>query len=265
MTLIKKEISYFFNSAEASGAVKIGNLGNQFRISLNSPIHVPASAKYATLHVPTAAVWNNSPNISAIIGNNKLYFSYQGTPYVISIADGLYGVSDVDSLCSIFFTNQSLPNDLFEVSSNDSTQKITIAFNYADIIFDFTQPDTCRDVLGFDSQPFGPFAAPSVQPAPKVAAFNRVVSYFIRSTLLSSGIPQNLTSNGIIADVPITARVGSLINFEPYRPIKSDATELIGNPKQTFTFELLDQLERPVSTMGEEFSLSLVIQFSVEV
>ena len=31
MTLIKKELSYFFNSAEASGAVKIGNLGNRFR------------------------------------------------------------------------------------------------------------------------------------------------------------------------------------------------------------------------------------------
>ena len=265
MTLIKKQISYFFNSSEASGAVKIGNLGNRFRISLDSPFKVPASAKYATLHVPTAAVWNNSPNISALIGNNKLYFSYGGTPYVISIADGLYGVSDLDSLCSIFFTNQGLPTDLFEISSNDSTQKITIAFNYANIIFDFTQPDTCRDVLGFNSQIFGPFAHPSVQSAPNVAAFNRVVSFFIRSTLLSGGIPQNLTSNGIIADVPINAPVGSLINHEPYNPIKSDATELIGNPKQTFTFALVDQLEREVSTMGEEFSLSVVVEYWVDV
>ena len=265
MTLIKKELSYFFNSAEASGAVKIGNLGNRFRISLNSPIHVPASAKYATLHVPTAAVWNNSPNISAIIGNNKIYFSYASTPYVIPIDDGLYGVADIECLCSIFFTNQGLPSDLFEISSNDSTQKITIAFNYADIVFDFTPLDTCRDVLGFDSQTFGPFAVPSVQPAPNTAAFNRVVSFFIRSTLLSAGIPQNLTSNGIIADVPITAPVGSLVNFEPYRPIKSDATELIGNPKQTFEFVLLDQLERNVSTLGENFSLSVVVQYYVEI
>ena len=215
MTLIKKELSYFFNSAEASGAVKIGNLGNRFRISLNSPIHVPASAKYATLHVPTAAVWNNSPNISAIIGNNKIYFSYASTPYVIPIDDGLYGVADIDSLCSIFFTNQGLPSDLFEISSNDSTQKITIAFNYADIVFDFTPLDTCRDVLGFDSQTFGPFAVPSVQPAPNTAAFNRVVSFFIRSTLLSAGIPQNLTSNGIIADVPITAPMSRITRSSP--------------------------------------------------
>jgi hypothetical protein len=265
MTLIKKQLSYFFNSAEAAGAVKIGSLGNRFRISLNSPIHIPASAKYATLHVPTAAVWNNSPNISATIGNNKLYFSYEGTPHVISIADGLYGVSDIDSICSIFFTNNTLPSDLFEISSNDSTQKITITFNYPDIIFDFTQPDVCRDVLGFDSQAFGPFTAPSVQTAPNIAAFNRVVNFFIRSTLLSGGIPQNLTSNGIIADVPITAPVGSLVNYEPVHPIKSDATELIGNPKQTFTFALMDQLEREISTMGEEYSLSVVIEYWVDV
>ena len=98
MTLIKKELSYFFNSSESSGAVKIGNLGNRFQISLSSPIHIPAKAKYATLHVPTASVWNNSPNISTTIGNNKLYFSYQGTNYIINIADGLYGVADIDSV-----------------------------------------------------------------------------------------------------------------------------------------------------------------------
>jgi hypothetical protein len=265
MPLIKKEISYYFNSAVEAGAIKIGSLGNQFKISLDSPIHVPMSAKYATLHVPTAAVWNNSPNISAAIGNNKIYFSYGGTPYVIQIADGLYGVSDIDSLCSAFFTNNTLPADLFEISSNDSTQKVTVAFNYADIIFDFTQPDTCRDVLGFNSQTFGPFPPPSIQPAPNVAAFNRVVSYFIRSTLLSSGVPQNQFSTGIIADIPIDAPVGSLINYEPRHPINSDATELIGNPKQTFIFTLVDQLGRDVSTLGEEFSLSVVIEYWVDI
>jgi hypothetical protein len=264
MTLIKKELSYFFNSAEASGAVRIGNLGNKFRISLNTPIHIPATAKYATLHVPTAAVWNNSPNISAVIGNNKLYFSYLATPYVIPIADGLYGVESLDSLFGIFFTNNSLPKDLFELSSNDSTQKITITFNYDDIVLDFIQAGSCSDVLGFDSQTFGPFTSPSVHPAPNVAAFNRVVSYFIRSTLLSGGVSVNLTSNGIIADVPITARVGSLINHQPFNPITSNATELIGNAKQSFTFTLVDQLERDVSTMGENFSLSVVIFYWVE-
>ena len=74
-----------------------------------------------------------------------------------------------------------------------------------------------------------------------------------------------VTSNGIIADVPITASVGSLINYQPFRPIKSDATELIGNPKQSFTFALVDQLERDVSTLGEEYSLSCVIEFWVEI
>ena len=263
--MIKKELSYYFNSSEDSGAVKIGTLGNRFQVSLNSPIHVPSRAKYATLHVPTASVWNNSPNISTTIGNNKLYFSYIGTPHIILISDGLYGVEDLDSLVGIYFTNNSLPSDLFEISSNESTQKVTISFNYDDVILDFTPADSCKDVLGFNSQTFGSFTAPSVQSAPNVASFNRVVSYYIKSTLLSGGIPQNLTSNGIIADVPITASVGSLINHAPFNPIKSDATELIGNSKQTFTFALVDQNLRNVSTMDEEYSLSIVIEYWVNV
>ena len=265
MPLVKKQLSYFFNSASESGAVKIGNLGNRFKISLDTPILIPHSTKYCTLHVPTAAVWNNSPNISEVIGNNKLYFSYNGAPHVITFEDGLYSVSGIDTVFTTYFTNNALPTDLFEISSSDSNQKISVHFNYDNIIFDFTQPDTCRDVFGFDLEIFGPFAAPSVQQATNTAAFNRVVNYFVRTTLLSGGIPQNLTSSGIISDIPINAPVGSLINHEPFRPIKSNANELIGNPKQTFEFSLVDQLQREVSTMGEEFSLSIVLEYYVEV
>ena len=267
MNLVKKEISYFFNSAEKAGAVKIGNLGNRFLISLNSPIRVPQGAIYATLHVPSAKIWNSSPNLSEQIGNNKMYFSYDGLNYVITIPDGLYGVADLDSLFGIFFTNNGLPSDLFELSSNDSTQKVIFTFNYENIILDFTPADSCKDVLGFDSQTFGPFGppVPSIQSAPNEAAFNRVVGYYIKSTLLSGGIPQNKTSNGIIAEVPITAPVGSLINYQPRNPIKSDATELIGNSKQTFQFALVDQLEREVSTAGEEFQLVVVITYFMKV
>ena len=266
MSLLKKEMSYFFNSAEESGAVKIGTLGNKFQISLNNPIHIPQSAVYATVHVPSSKIWNSSPNISAIIGNNKMYFSYLAVDYIIPIADGLYGVSELNALFVAFFTNNALPTDLFEMTANDSTQKVIFTFNYENIIIDFTQVDSCRDVLGFNSQIFGPFTpTPNIQSAPNEASFNRVVSYYIKSTLLSGGIPQNTTSNGIIAEVPITSPVGSLINYSPFNPIKADATELIGNTKQTFQFTLVDQLERDVSTAGEEWSLTIVLTYYMRV
>jgi len=267
MNLVQKEDSYFFNSAEEAGAVKIGNLGNQFQISLNNPIRVPQGAIYATLHVPSAKVWNNSANLSEQIGNNKMYFSYDGLNYVITIPDGLYGVSDLDSLFGVFFTNNGLPDDLFEISSNDATQKVIFTFNYENIILDFTPADSCKDVLGFNSQTFGPFGppVPSIQSAPNEAAFNRVVGYYIKSTLLGGGIPQNKISNGIIAEVPITAPVGSLINYAPRNPIKADATELIGNSKQTFQFTLVDQLDRNVSTAGENWQLVVVITYFMRV
>ena len=139
-----------------------------------------------------------------------------------------------------------------------------VAFN-ADVQLNFTFADTCRDVLGFDDQTFGPFAPiPSVQSAPNVAAFNRVVGYFIKSTFLGGGIPQNLTSQGIIAEVPITSAVGSLTNYAPFNPIKSNANELIGSARQSFVFTLVDQLGRDVSTGGEDWQFSIVIEYHVK-
>ena len=81
--------------------------------------------------------------------------------------------------------------------------------------------------------------------------------------MLSGGIPQNTKSSGIITGVPISAKVGSLINYTPSNPLRSNADELIGHSKQSLVFTLLDQLERNVSTAGEEWTLSVVIRYYV--
>ena len=263
--LIKKEQAYYFNSATEAGAIKIGDYGNHFSVQLDDPISIPQGAKYCTLFVNSAGIWNTSPNISSQIGNNKLYFTYNSIEYVINIEDGLYGVSDLDSIVKSYFINQSLPQDLFEISGNDSTQRILIRFNYENLSIDFTPDDSCKDILGFNSEVIGPFdTAPYIVEAPNTAAFNRVVRYYIKTTLISAGIPQNARSQGIISSVPIDVRVGSLINFRPILPSRCDATELIGQTKQRFEFILVDQLLRPVSTAGEEWQISLVIEYYEE-
>jgi hypothetical protein len=99
--------------------------------------------------------------------------------------------------------------------------------------------------------------------AEKEARFNRIVNYYITSNLLSDGIPINSKSLGVISEVPITVKVGSLINYLPTNPLRVDCSDLIGQSKQLISFALLDQLGREVSTSGEDFSLAIVIRYHI--
>lgn len=261
MSIIERQLSYYFNSAAEAGARVIGSIGNQFEVQLDDPISIPRNALYATLEVVSASIWNTSPNISEDIGNNHFRFSVSGTPYDIEIADGTYGVEELDAYINYFLVNEELEPTLIELSANESSQRVVMSFSDpTTIIIDFTTGDTCRDVLGFDANLVSPQETSIF--ADNEARFNRISSYFIKSNLLSGGIPQNTRSNGIITGVPITAKIGSLINYAPTNPIRSNADELIGQSKQYITFTLLDQLERDIGTAGESWTLAIVIRYS---
>ena len=145
-----------------------------------------------------------------------------------------------------------------------------------DLKIDFTKPDVCIDVLGFNPEiilgPVTPLISvgddnltPFYKIAPNVAKFNRVENYYIVSNLLSTGIPQNQISSGILARIPIDVRNGSLINYNPTNPTRCNATELIGTIRQVLEFRLLDQLLRDVSTFGEDFSFCINIRYYIKV
>ena len=263
MPLVEQHNSYFFNSSPTTGATPIGSLGNRFKVSLNNPISIPSHALYASLEVVSARVWFTSPNISADIGNNHLRFSYSGLSYDLVLEDGSYGVEELDDVLNRYFTNQGLPANLFLLTSNDATQKINIQFTVSGVSIDFTGADTCRDVLGFTSSIITSTSAGQTIPGDTEAKFNRVENYLIRSDIVSSGIPQNDTASGIIAEIPIDAGPGDQIRYNPFNPLRCDATDLIGKSKQALTFMLLDQETRDVSTTGEYWSLTVVIRYYI--
>jgi hypothetical protein len=278
MSLIEKQFSVFFNSSVSSGSVKIGSLGNRFQVQLDTPLSIPADSLYASLEVVSTKIWNVSPNISTTIGNNQLYFSFEGYNFNIQFPDGLYSVDELNKYISIYFNEYTpLPNDLFLFSENQSTQKVSIQINYIGVMIDFRQPNSCIDVLGFytthDQQNdiftstlvLDSVVAGASFVAPNEARFNRVVNYYLLSNLLSDGIPINSRSVGILAEIPVDVSVGSLINFSPFNPLKIDANDLIGNSKQLISFTLLDHLLRDVSTAGEEWSLTLVFRYYVKI
>jgi len=262
MPLVEQHNSYFFNSSPTTGATPIGSLGNRFKVSLNNPISIPSHALYASLEVVSARVWFTSPNISTDIGNNHLRFSYSGQSYDLVLEDGSYGVEELDSVLGNYFFSEGLPVTLFYLETNDATQKVIIKFGFAGVSIDFTGTDTCRDVLGFTSIITSISAGQSIL-GNKEAKFNRVENYLIRSDIVSSGIPQNDTASGIIAEIPIDAGPGDQIRYNPFNPLRCDATDLIGKSKQALTFMLLDQETRDVSTTGEYWSLTVVIRYYI--
>jgi hypothetical protein len=274
MSLIERQFCAFFNSDVQSGSTQTNDLGNRFSVQLNTPLTIPRDSLYASVEVVSAKVWNVSPNISSSVGNNHLFFSYGGQDYDLEFPDGLYGIAEMNMFFEIYFGQDSgLPNDLFELEENGATQKASIKFNYVGITIDFTQPNSCIDVLGFYTTQTGDiFTSSRVITsdvkgesviAPNEARFNRIVNYYITSNLLSDGIPINNKSSGIISEIPINVRVGSLITYVPLNPMRVDCSDLIGQGKQLISFGLVDQLGREVSTAGESWSLGIVIRYFI--
>ena len=273
--MLSKELVYFFSSAEANGAIiSTGNKAegrkDEFSVQLNNPLAIPHDAMNCTIEVTAAAIWNTTPNVSAKIGNNKFYLSLEENEsqvnVIITIPDGLYGVSELEATIKRGLVTLGKNPDLVSFIQDEATQKLILSLlPYAQV--DFTQPDTPRGVLGFDSRlaPLTLQGTNSLEDADSEAAFNRTNSYLIKSDIVGNGIPINSLADGILAQVAIDVKPGSQINYRPYYPPKSNANELIGHVKNYFSFSLVDQINREVSTSNEEWSFTTVIRYNMPV
>lgn len=258
--IFEKVQSYVFSSNPALGARNISPDGSEFTVSMDFPVVVPHGVVDCTIDVISAAIWNVSPNISAAFGNNMFYYSYLGVPYIVTITDGLYSLPQLNAYLGRFFVNNGQPKNLIVLTGDDSTQKSVITFNFVNTQIDFTQANTIRTVLGFNSQLVPP--VPSViqgenYTSDNIAVFNRINSFYVKSNLVNCGLPLNGTPGNIIAQIPITATPGSQINYSPQNVISISARNLIGNTMQSVTMTLLDDQLRSVNTLGEYWSITL--------
>jgi hypothetical protein len=264
--IIDKQICYTFSSNKSTGAQNIQNNGASFSVALNSPIYIPKGTVDCTVEVLQAAVWNTSPNIAAEFGNNRISFTYNEALYNFVIPDGLYSLKDLNATISRLFANAGLPSNLFLLSGDDSTQKTIITYTLAGVRIDFGILNSIRTVLGFDDR-LSPAENDSVagqnDTSDNTAVFNRINSFFVRSSMVNNGLPLNNVGSGIIAAIPITAAPGSQINYARAIPIAVDANNLVGNALQFISFDLLDQDLRFVNTVGEDYSITLAIKYKI--
>lgn len=254
--------SYTFTSDPNNGAQSVSSDGSRFSVNLDSPISIPQGVIDCNIDVIAASIWNVSPNISPLFQNNLFYFQYQTINYLITIQEGLYSLTQLNGYISRYFVNNGLPKNLIVFSGDAATQSTVITFNYITTQIDFTQADTIRTILGFDSSLVPTLPSTIIGESyisDTQAKFNRINFFYIKSSLVTEGLPINGVAGNIISQIPITSAPGSQINYSPQNVISIEARNLIGKTIQQIRFQLLDDQLRPVNTLGEYWSVTLHI------
>jgi len=263
------KLTILASSSAINGAYNISPNGDSFQLNFSRPIIMPKEAINISIRSTFASIWYVTPNIHTGI-NDKMYFSYLGTPYNITIAEGLYSLYDLSESINIEINKLALPS-LISLTGISATQQTVINYNNNGVRIDFTQPQTFASLLGFDSYIYPNNGSPSYTPHDSVvgetsisdnkAALNNINYYLVHSDIVSYGIYQGGTYNQTIMQVPIDVEPGSLIIYTPYNPDVIPANDLAGQLKNGARFWLTDQNNNPVETLGEEWSIKLEIVY----
>ena len=190
--------------------------------------------------------------------------------YVLTIDEGLYDLAGLNQALLRELENagaqikdsndNSLP--LLTMSPDDATQKVEIRFNYPTVSIDFSQPDTCREILGFNDLVYGPYATvPFNLVAPNVAQFNQVNYFLIHGDVTNKGIRFNNTYNQTLSQVLIDVAPGSQIVSKPFNPAKINAPELAGATRTNLRFWITDDKDRRINTNNEYWTARIVIHY----
>lgn len=264
---VPEEISMIVSSDPQNGARNVSPDGSYFEVQLEDGLKIPKDALNVNISVEEATVWWTIPNI--ITGqNDKLYITGPDTAdviqnYVITIPQGLYNLSGINEAMIRELEAAGAkfdPEPLISLSPDEATQKVEMRFNYATVSIDFTQNDTPREILGFNSQVYSAVPTNPIL-APNTAQFNQVNYLLIHSDLTNKGIRFNNSYNQTIGQVLIDVPPGSQIVSTPFNPAKISAQELAGTTRTNLRFWLTDDENRRINTNGEYWSARIVIKY----
>ena len=262
-----RQFSQIFSSATENGAINKSSDGTVFSVSLDQAINFPPDAFNMTCEVQSGTVWNSVNNISATLNNNKFYY-FNGantTLYTVTLPDGLYSVSSLNAEVNKSLVNQGLVSGVVSITGNQSTQRIVLSFNILGSYVNFTQPNSCRGVLGFNAR-LVPLAPTTIigqsADGDTTAKFNNIESFLLKTDLVYGDIPTNNVSDQTIAQIDITARTNEQIVYQPINPIRVDASNLKGQGRNYATFRLTDEKGFPAQT-NEDWAFLLLFRYSI--
>lgn len=243
------------------GASNVSAAKDAFTVTLQPPLHLPRSAYNVYVQVTNASVWNTSPNIITGV-NDKIYTRVDpnGPWYFFAIPQGQYGVSELNSAIVRGLQNVGL-GGAWNISGDAPTQRVVINLNNQNSEIDFTQPDTPRLLMGFNSQIIVTQALTHIY-SDKEAQFNNINAFAIRCDLVDSGISLNGVTSQTIALVPITSEPGSLIVYNPTNPLRIPADRLAFGPQQTIHVKITNENGGDVFLI-DDWNFVMEIMYSV--
>jgi hypothetical protein len=275
--MIQEEISLLVSSDPTQGAVNRSSDGSQFEVQLDDPLEIPKDAVNCTVECEESTIWWTIANIKTGINDTLYIFGDDDTTpvpvpqlYTVVIDQGLYDLtalnntvqSKLEALGARTLDALNNPLPLVSFSPDDATQKVLLRFNYTNVTVDFTQTNTPREILGYDSLVYGAYpGAPLNILAPNIAQFNQVNYFLIACDLVQKGIRFNNRYNQVVTQVLINVAPGSQITASPRHPAKTNANELIGSKRTNLRFRLTDDKLRPVDTAGEYYTTRIVIKY----
>jgi hypothetical protein len=273
--MLRKEFS-FIATNEGLPTYAITDNNSRFNINMrNESIDIPENANNITLSVEQASIWWISPNIfsSGTSQNNLLYITAPKPDNInqtvtLQIPQGLYDVDSLSNTITTLLENAGFkisPDPVLSVESDNSTQKIILRFNYANMIIDFTQNNTLRTVLGYDSIVLSNLATfPQNYFAQNTAQFSLIDSFYICSNFISSGLRVNDKIYPVIASVPITVSVGYQILYAPNNPTKINCDDLRGIKRNNYAVWITDQNFNPVNLDGYPTKIIFKLTYDIK-
>ena len=136
--IIPKCWSAFFNSDPLSGSTNLTEDGDKFSVTLNTPLKLPPSTIAVRMGVVSASIWNTSFNVSSGFYNNLFSFTVSGASRTITIPNGLYSLSDLQTYLNNQFVLLGLPANLFILTANTPTQQCVITYLNNSLSLDFS-------------------------------------------------------------------------------------------------------------------------------
>jgi hypothetical protein len=267
--LVPYEMALLASSDPSAGSQNLSADGSSFEVQLQEAIEIPKDAEEITIEAQEAAVWFTTANIKTGV-NDTLYVTQPNavdgtlTDYVVTIEQGLYNRTQMYAAFQREIVNQGGKAQSFGFLSEESTQRIILAFNDVGTSIDFNPNNTPRFKLGFLAGIYGPFnVVPRTVIAQNVAQFASIQFWEIHTDLTNNGIRVNNTFTQAIAQVNIDKPPGSQVLYRPFNATKIPCPELRGSSRTNIRFWLTDQSNNLVDTNSEYWSVRVVVRYLV--
>lgn len=203
--------------------------------TLARQIFIPRGATNINLSVSAASVWNTVPNIYANL-NDTFFLSFAGSSnevkseYRVTVPQGQYSVEDLNLAIDREILGLGFASESLVLGRDDPTQRVTftsvLGSESTGIELIFRGPASMGPILGMPKDSVIQLLPRKPKLADEAARFNNVNAFLLHSPIVGTGIPINHRSTWAIARIPVSAKSGSQITYEPNNPLHISAGHL---------------------------------------